>query len=235
MEISQEDAAVKIQALQRGAIARRKAQEERKVKRENVAAAKIQALQRGRLARQHVSEQRRVGVIERPHIFECATYFTARCSLEALRRLKNWEEWTSTVESEVAMCSGTPNFDGIFYSTTDAKENFANRLTPKLFAMLLEYDRVVAEAKARRAEHEAIEAAKPPPPPPPQPQLDENGEEIPPPPKPKKQQREEAERKKQDDQRLLQVLQAEHAATCLGIKLANLLRLHAVRVEYVGE
>jgi hypothetical protein len=230
---SREDAAAaKIQALQRGKLARQ--QVEAKRVREGEAAKKIQALQRGRFARQRAAELRKdLQLFVKPHSFSSEEYTVIQLQPGSLRKkARQWGEFLAALASETGR---EVDGDEIYYSTQKLPQSFSNRLTQSLFECLMAHDKAQAEAAVSRSKHEAIEAAKPPPPPPPPPRFDENGEEIPPPPKPRRQLREEAEQRKIDRERLQGVLDAEHKVACLATRLPNLFQIHSIKVGHLNE
>ena len=160
-------------------------------------------------------------------------YVDVQISLTALRQ--RFKTWDSLIEA-IACAGITPSrvsfdYDRMSYSTVDSPDSFANAFNRAKFEAIVDYDSARVVASKRRAEHEAIEAAKPPPPPPLPPRDDaEDEEENPAPQKTKKQLREEAEERKKDRERLRAVLDAEHEAACRLRKLSNALKLGTLRI-----
>lgn len=146
-------------------------------------------------------------------------------------RLATWEDFTARLQSELSrvLPDRTPDFSNILYSTKLSPENFSNAFNAKVFAQLQEHDLTKAQAATLRAEHEAIEAAKPPPVVV-EKRYDENGEELPEKPKSKRQLREEAEQKKRDLERLRKVVETEHRFECIAVKLKNVFLLDSIQV-----
>lgn len=233
-------AAAKIQALQRG---RQSRVQVAKIKKEQeLAATKIQALHRGRQGRFAATKKKEeTPLFMRPHTYSCTEFTVIRTRLEVLRQKPatyTWNDFVGDVELEIHETRGADgaaldeSTEGwLTYSTGKSPDVFANNFTEKLFNTLREYDLALKHALHLRAEHEAIEAARPPPPKV-EIKLDENGEEIAPPPKSKKQLREEAERKKEDTARLKTLLEAEHRVACFDIKVRNVQGLHSLRINH---
>lgn len=234
MSDSREDsAASKIQALRRGHVARKEVDEKKKT--ESAAATKIQAIQRGRHSRK-VADQKRVDLtlFQTPPVLRTRDALVINMSLAAVRqRVKAWSELLDALEATECVDSGSRlDTNNIWYSTTDAPESFANVFNEKTFTALTEFDAARVKATKLRKLHDAIEAAKPPPPPPPK-VVNEDDEEPAVPQKTKKQLREEEEQRKADRERLRTLLAAEHDAACRQQKLANLLKLGALKVGVV--
>jgi hypothetical protein len=188
-------------------------------------------------------------IFQRPFTQVCQSSVSLKLNLELLRqaqqapdvneagetpeglRLPTWESFAGLLQTELALVlpERKPDLCNVLYSTNAAPETFGNALNEKAFALLKDHDATKAQAQALRAEHEAIEAAKPPPVVV-EKRYDENGEELPEKPKSKRQLREEAEQKKKDTERLRKVLETEHRFECLAIKLRNVFQLHSIRV-----
>jgi hypothetical protein len=232
MSTREDQAASKIQALHRGSQARRVVDEKRQ--RESSAATRIQSIQRGRNARAAAVQKRKeLELFTLPPSKQTQEYVEVRMSLPALRqRIKSWDQVMDNIAAaELVPGNPTFDFDRITYSTTDAPESFANAFSRAKFEAIVAYDAARVLASKRRAEHEAVEAAKPPPPPPAPPRDEADDDEEPTSPtKTKKQLREEAEQRKADRERLKGVVEAEHDANCRLGKLANVLKLHTLRI-----
>lgn len=252
-------AATKIQALQRGRQSRAEVAQLKKQQQD--AATKIQALHRGRLGRVAAARAKdETPIFTRPHTYSCDEFTVIKTRFDLVRAKDEsygWANFVADVQGELIDVYGSARSFGdpagaasataeaattaavgrggseswLSYSTTKNPETFANNLTEKVFVTLREFDVARKHALHLRAEHEAIEAARPPPPKV-EPKFDENGDEIPPPPKSKKQLREEAELKKQDTARLKTLLEAEHAVACLELKVKNVAQLHSIRVNH---
>ena len=232
MSSREDQAAAKIQAMHRGSQARREVDDKRK--REAAAATKIQSIQRGkaaRLAAEHKRKELELFVL--PASKQTQQHVEVQMSLPALRqRVKTWDDFVTNLNAAAIVHENSRlNADGITYSSQDAPTSFANAFTRQKFEALVAYDSARVLASKRRGEHEKIEATKPPPPPPQvRDDVDDDEEEPAAPSKTKKQLREEAEQRKIDRERLNAVIEAEHDAACRLQKLANLLKLHSVRV-----
>lgn len=233
----EDQAAAKIQALQRGRKARQEVQQVKH--REEQAATKIQALQRGRTSRK-VAEQKRkeLAVFSKPPRMQTASYIDVGVSLAAMRqRSKTWDHFLELLaEADLVDSRFKLDVDNMLYSTTVQPNSFPNAFSRKVFEAVVAADAARVLATKRRAEHEAIEAAKPPPPPPaaPRDDGDDVDDEDKRPAKTKKQLREEAEQRKADKERLKQVLEAEYDAQCRFQKLVNVLKLDSLRIPILA-
>lgn len=230
---SREDAAAsKIQALHRGNQARKSVDAKRQ--REAAAATKIQSLQRGRQSRRNVQDIRKnLELVTMPPRQQTNTFVDLKVSLPAFRqRLKTWDSLVESLSS-CELATGTKlDYERMLYSTEQAPDSYANAFSRKVFEQVLSYDECRVRARKLRAQHEAIEAAKPPPAPEMTRGADAEEDDVTSPSKTKKQLRDEAAQRKADRERLMTVVQCEHDALCKLSKLENVLKLHSLRIPF---
>eukprot|EP01063_Lacrimia_lanifica_P021737 TRINITY_DN2927_c0_g1_i2.p2 TRINITY_DN2927_c0_g1~~TRINITY_DN2927_c0_g1_i2.p2 ORF type:complete len:232 (+),score=109.53 TRINITY_DN2927_c0_g1_i2:48-743(+) len=158
-DMNEDEAALKIQAIQRGRAARKDAEAKRDAKEaaekqaESDSAKKIQALQRGRLARREAQEKKAkaTGAFVRPFVKETSEEAVLMVHKQAATdAFSSFEKLTAALDGEFP--SRNLDLEQIYYSTKDTPDSFGNRLCAKLIAR-------ANDVLAMRLEVEALKTA----------------------------------------------------------------------------